>query len=136
MPAGGRCGDGSRVGPDLEHVPHRPRSRRAGDGRRAAHALRRRRRGRHSLPADRDATRRCSPGAGKALLTRALPGILPPLSAEESLEVSKIYSIAGLLPRDRPLVVTRPFRAPHHTASHAGRVGGGRTLRAGGVFPG
>jgi magnesium chelatase family protein len=73
------------------------------------------------------------PGSGKTLLARALPGILPPLSPEESLEVSKIYSIAGLLPRDRPLVVTRPFRAPHHTASHAGMVGGGRTLRAGEV---
>jgi magnesium chelatase family protein len=71
------------------------------------------------------------PGAGKTLLARALPGILPPLSPEESLEVSKIYSVAGLLPRDRPLVVTRPFRAPHHTASHAGLVGGGRILRAG-----
>jgi magnesium chelatase family protein len=73
------------------------------------------------------------PGAGKTLLARALPGILPPLSPAESLEVSKIYSIAGLLPRDRPLVVTRPFRAPHHTASHAGLVGGGRILRAGEV---
>jgi magnesium chelatase family protein len=73
------------------------------------------------------------PGAGKTLLARALPGILPPLSPAESLEVSKIYSIAGLLPRDRPLVVTRPFRSPHHTASHAGLVGGGRTLRAGEV---
>jgi magnesium chelatase family protein len=73
------------------------------------------------------------PGAGKTLLARALPGILPPLSPAESLEVSKIYSIAGLLPRDRPLVVTRPFRAPHHTASHAGLVGGGRTLRPGEV---
>jgi magnesium chelatase family protein len=72
------------------------------------------------------------PGAGKTLLAKAMPGILPRLSAEESLEVSKIYSIAGLLPRDRPLVTTRPFRAPHHTASHAGMVGGGNNVvRAG-----
>jgi magnesium chelatase family protein len=71
------------------------------------------------------------PGAGKTLLARALPGILPPLSPSESLEVSKIYSIAGLLPRDRPLLTTRPFRAPHHTVSNAGLVGGGALVRAG-----
>ena len=65
---------------------------------------------------------RSSAPRARPYLARALPGILPPLSPAESLEVSKIYSIAGLLPRDRTLVVTRPFRAPHHTAGHAGRV--------------
>jgi magnesium chelatase family protein len=67
------------------------------------------------------------PGAGKTLVARALPGILPPLSAREALEVTKIYSVAGLLERDRPLITRRPFRAPHHTTSHAGMIGGGAT---------
>ncbi|TAK23415.1 MAG: ATP-binding protein, partial [Chloroflexota bacterium] len=71
------------------------------------------------------------PGAGKTLLARAMPGILPPLTTDEALEVSKIYSVAGLLPRDRPLMSVRPFRAPHHTVSHAGMVGGGRQIRPG-----
>jgi magnesium chelatase family protein len=72
------------------------------------------------------------PGAGKTLVARALPGILPPLSSTEALEVSKIYSVAGLLARERPLVTRRPFRAPHHTTSHAGLVGGGqRAVRPG-----
>jgi magnesium chelatase family protein len=71
------------------------------------------------------------PGAGKTLLARALPSILPPMAPEESLEVSKIYSVAGLLPSDTPLVTRRPFRAPHHTISHAGLVGGGRNPRPG-----
>jgi len=73
------------------------------------------------------------PGAGKTLIARALPGILPPLEADEALEVSKIYSVAGLLPRDQPLITRRPFRAPHHTTSHAGLVGGGRLVRPGEV---
>jgi len=59
------------------------------------------------------------------MLAKRLPTILPPLSFEESLEVTKIYSILGLLPADRPLMLTRPFRAPHHTVSYAGMVGGG-----------
>ncbi len=71
------------------------------------------------------------PGAGKTLLARALPGILPPMTPEESLEVTKIYSVAGLLPPGRPLIVQRPFRSPHHTVSHAGLVGGGRIPRPG-----
>ncbi len=71
------------------------------------------------------------PGAGKTLLARALPGILPPMTPEEALEVTKIYSVAGLLPPGRPLIVQRPFRAPHHTISHAGLVGGGRVPRPG-----
>ncbi len=71
------------------------------------------------------------PGAGKTLLARALPGILPRLSANESLEVTRIYSVAGMLPFGLPLVRQRPFRAPHHTISHAGLVGGGRQPRPG-----
>jgi magnesium chelatase family protein len=67
-----------------------------------------------------------SPGSGKTLLARAVPTILPPLSIEEALEVTKIYSVAGLLPSDVPVIARRPFRAPHHTISNAGLVGGGR----------
>ncbi len=65
------------------------------------------------------------PGAGKTLLARALPGILPPLTPAETLEVTRIYSVAGLLPPDCPVVPRRPFRSPHHTISYAGLVGGG-----------
>jgi magnesium chelatase family protein len=71
------------------------------------------------------------PGAGKTLLARALPSILPDMAPEESLEVTKIYSVSGLLPSDTPLISQRPFRAPHHTISHAGLVGGGRRPRPG-----
>ena len=66
-----------------------------------------------------------SPGAGKTLLARALPAILPPLTIDEALDVTRIYSVADQLPPDSPLIRTRPFRAPHHTISHAGLVGGG-----------
>ena len=65
------------------------------------------------------------PGAGKTLLARALPAILPAMSIEESLDVTRIYSVADFLPKDVPLIRTRPFRAPHHTISNAGLVGGG-----------
>ena len=65
------------------------------------------------------------PGAGKTLLARALPSILPPLTDTEALEVTKIYSVSGLLPSDTPMVHQRPFRAPHYTISNAGLVGGG-----------
>ncbi len=65
------------------------------------------------------------PGAGKTLLARALPGILPHMSIDEALDVTRIYSIADQLPPDVPLIRHRPFRAPHHTISHAGLVGGG-----------
>jgi magnesium chelatase family protein len=65
------------------------------------------------------------PGAGKTMLARRLSTILPPLSLEEAIEVSVIWSISGLLPADRGLVTTRPFRAPHHTASESGLIGGG-----------
>ena len=72
-----------------------------------------------------------SPGAGKTLLARCLPGILPSLTPDEALEVTQIYSVAGLLPADEPLVRRRPFRSPHHTVSHAGLVGGGPSPRPG-----
>ncbi len=65
------------------------------------------------------------PGAGKTLLARALPGILPRMTIEEALDVTRIYSVADQLPSDLPLVQHRPFRSPHHTISHAGLVGGG-----------
>jgi len=71
------------------------------------------------------------PGAGKTLLARSVPSILPVMTLEEALEVTKIYSVAGLLPEDTPLIRHRPFRAPHHTISHAGLVGGGHWPRPG-----
>ena len=71
------------------------------------------------------------PGSGKTLLARTIPSILPRLTIEEALEVTKIYSVAGMLAADVPLVNQRPFRAPHHTTSHAGLVGGGRWPRPG-----
>ncbi len=66
------------------------------------------------------------PGAGKTLMARAVPSILPRMSFAESLVVTKIYSVAAQLPPDTPLIRHRPFRAPHHTISFAGLVGGGR----------
>jgi len=71
------------------------------------------------------------PGSGKTLLARSLPTILPPLNTAEALEVTKIYSVSGLLPSDTPLISQRPFRSPHYTISHAGLVGGGRWPRPG-----
>lgn len=71
------------------------------------------------------------PGTGKTLLAQALPSLLPPLTLEESLEVTKIYSIAGLLSPEKPLVVTRPFRAPHHTSSEIALAGGGNPPKPG-----
>ncbi len=71
------------------------------------------------------------PGSGKTLMARALPGILPPLSNQEILEITKIYSIAGLLPNDKPIINTRPFRSPHHTSSGVALVGGGKFPRPG-----
>src|SRR4029079_12818539 len=71
------------------------------------------------------------PGAGKTLLARALPGILPPLTSDATLGVTCIYSVAGLLPPGTPASCTRPFRSPHHTVSYAGLVGGGAIPRPG-----
>jgi magnesium chelatase family protein len=72
------------------------------------------------------------PGTGKTLLARRLPTILPPLTLEEAIEVSSVWSVAGLLPPEG-LVTRRPFRAPHHTVSPAGLIGGGRPLHPGEV---
>src|SRR6266581_4310431 len=71
------------------------------------------------------------PGSGKTLLARTTPSILPRMIIDEALEVTKIYSVSGMLPSDIPLVLQRPFRSPHHTTSHAGLVGGGRIPRPG-----
>lgn len=68
-----------------------------------------------------------APGAGKTLLARALRGILPPMTTEEAIDVTQIYSVANLLPEDSPLVSERPFRVVHHTASAVSIVGGGQT---------
>ncbi len=71
------------------------------------------------------------PGSGKTLLARCLPSILPKMSPQEALEVTKIYSVSGALPVEGPLILRRPFRSPHYTISNAGLVGGGRTVRPG-----
>ena len=71
------------------------------------------------------------PGAGKTLLAKSVISILPPLSFEESLEVTKIYSVAGFLPKDKPLINLRSFRSPHHTSSEVALIGGGNPPRPG-----
>lgn len=68
------------------------------------------------------------PGAGKTMLARRLPGILPPLSVEEALDVTRVWSVAGLLTAGQPMVTQRPFRSPHHQASAAGVIGGGHLI--------
>ncbi len=73
------------------------------------------------------------PGSGKTMIAKRIPSILPRLSNEESLETTKIQSIVGILPSDTPLVVTRPYRSPHHTISDAGLIGGGNIPRPGEV---
>jgi magnesium chelatase family protein len=71
------------------------------------------------------------PGSGKTLLARSLSSVLPPMTTEEALEVTKIYSVSGLLPPDTPMIRQRPFRAPHYTISNAGLVGGGHWPKPG-----
>ena len=73
------------------------------------------------------------PGSGKSMAAKCIPGILPNLSREESLEISEIYSVAGMLREDEPLVGKRPFRAPHHTISAQALAGGGRIPKPGEV---
>jgi magnesium chelatase family protein len=73
------------------------------------------------------------PGAGKTMLAKRIPTILPPMSFEESLETTRIHSVAGLLPSESGLTASRPFRSPHHTISDAGLVGGGPIPRPGEV---
>lgn len=72
-----------------------------------------------------------SPGCGKSMMAKRLPTILPPLSLEESLETTKIHSVAGKLSREDTLISTRPFRAPHHTISDVALIGGGSSLQPG-----
>ncbi len=71
------------------------------------------------------------PGTGKTMLALRLPGILPPMTREETLETSRIHSVLGMLSSGRPIVCDRPFRAPHHTISDAGLIGGGHDPRPG-----
>lgn len=73
------------------------------------------------------------PGAGKTLLSRTFPSILPVLDLEEALEVTQIYSVTGNLQKGQSLIAKRPFRSPHHTASYVGIIGGGNTIKPGEV---
>ena len=71
------------------------------------------------------------PGSGKTMLAKRISGILPPMDHQECLEASQVHSVAGTLPRNAPLLMTRPFRAPHHSISDAGLIGGGTIPRPG-----
>jgi magnesium chelatase family protein len=107
---------GARPGPDLADVRGQAAARRALEIAAA---------GRHSL------LMIGPPGAGKTMLARRLPGLLPPLAVDEAIEVTRVHSVAGLLEAGASLVTARPFRAPHHTISTAGLIGGGRLPRPG-----
>jgi len=73
------------------------------------------------------------PGSGKTMLARRLPGILPPLEREEAIEATRVHSVAGFLPAGKPILTARPFRAPHHSISDAGLIGGGAVPKPGEV---
>lgn len=73
------------------------------------------------------------PGSGKTMLARRMPTILPPITFEEAIETTKVYSVLGMLPPGRAIITERPFRAPHHTISDAGLIGGGQVPRPGEV---
>lgn len=114
QPEGLRCGLGARERPpDLVEVSGQRRARRALEVAAA---------GRHHL------LLQGAPGAGKTMLAERLPGLLPPLSRQESLEVTAVHSVGGTLPADRPLIDRPPYCAPHHSASMAALVGGGSGL--------
>lgn len=74
-----------------------------------------------------------SPGSGKTMLAKRIPSILPDLTFEEALEITKIYSISGLLPKNKPIITQRPYRSPHHTISPNSLIGGGRIPKPGEV---